>query len=292
MVVNRNSSITRVRPFFQRLLAQDPSGSTWLPVLLSAAHADQALPRAMVHDPGQLLAGVSAVRPVKDRTLIRHGGGTVMLEGCFERKVPPSESFLRWLIENPSQMSWPLRSGREERYKPETQQLREELMGRHGEMAAQTARMAALPALRERGVERSGKKWWAFEGFTHTDCYLETDRLLLIVEGKRNETITASTSWFPARNQIARNLEVAGEVAGDREFAVLVMTERPTDVPDGVLDAALPHMSTAERDALKRRMLGPLTWSLAGSAVGLSVDEFPDTTDEAVERLNAGQHFA
>ena len=39
-------------------------------------------------------------------------------------------------------------------------------------------------------------------------------------------------------------------------------------------------------------MLGPLAWPVACEAVGLSLVEFPDTTDEAVKQLGSGLHYA
>jgi hypothetical protein len=39
-------------------------------------------------------------------------------------------------------------------------------------------------------------------GHTEVDCWLETERLLLFVEGKRSESLSASTHWYPKRNQL------------------------------------------------------------------------------------------
>lgn len=98
--------------------------------------------------------------------------------------------------------------------------------------------------------------------------------------------------WYePAKNQIARNLDVASPRAGSWEFGVLVMTEHATDVTTADLNAGLPHLASSDRDALIGRMLGALTWSDAG-AVGLSLDEFPDTTEEAVRRFVSGNRYA
>lgn len=61
------------------------------------------------------------------------------------------------------------------------------------------------------GPSRSG--WWRFEGSSHIDCVLETDRLVVTVEGKRTETLSPATHWYPSRSQLGRNLEAARQLA-------------------------------------------------------------------------------
>jgi hypothetical protein len=121
---------------------------------------------------------------------------------------------LRWLIEHPERLRWPERRlGVRVTYGSETQRLREALIdGSPDERAAIQTR--ALADLEEHGPIGSRRRWWAFEGHTEVDCWLETDRLLLFVEGKRSEPLSPSTDWFPERNQLVRNLEVVGELAG------------------------------------------------------------------------------
>jgi hypothetical protein len=67
----------------------------------------------------------------------------------------------------------------------------------------------ALKELTKVGAAGSKYKWWAFEGFTSVDCWLETETLLLLIEGKRTDTVSASTDWYPIRNQVVRILEGA-----------------------------------------------------------------------------------
>jgi hypothetical protein len=63
------------------------------------------------------------------------------------------------------------------------------------------------------------------ERFTSVDCLLETKSLLLLIEGKRTEAVSDSTDWFPGRNQVIWNLEVAQALAAGRNFAVLICAE-------------------------------------------------------------------
>jgi hypothetical protein len=48
----------------------------------------------------------------------------------------------------------------------------------------------------DRGLARG---WYVLEGATRPDVYLESDRALVVIEGKRTETAaTSSTTWNPA----------------------------------------------------------------------------------------------
>ena len=38
-------------------------------------------------------------------------------------------------------------------------------------------------SLNRNGPEKSAGQWWAFEGFTEVDCCLQTDKLVLLIEG-------------------------------------------------------------------------------------------------------------
>jgi hypothetical protein len=78
-----------------------------------------------------------------------------------------------------------------------------------------------LEELERLGPKGSARKWWAFEGITKVDCWLETDRLVLFVEGKRTETLSKFTAWFPARDQLTRNLDLVGEVSPEKPGFVL-----------------------------------------------------------------------
>lgn len=276
-----NSSVTRVWPVFDYLLAQNPTGRTWLSTLLRLGDGHALLPEAF----GDLLPPVATFsRPIpRDmRTELGEAGCTALgnLRGAFEADCPPSSRFLSWLIEHPEQMNWPMKRG----YAPQvygepTHNLRKRLIG--GDLAV---RAQALQALQTCGVDGSRRMWWAFEGWTSVDCWLETERLILFIEGKRTEPVSASTNWFPARNQIARNLEVAAEIARLRgkNFAVLVCAEQPVVVAKRDFDESLPHLSTSERDDLLSHYLGCATWQQIRDALCPTI-ELPDDVDAAVK---------
>jgi hypothetical protein len=266
----QNSSLTRVRPFFRALFASDPTGERWLPELLAVCpHADR-LPEAVRSRPGRLLPATTYRRPYKDKIL-----GKVELETAFEYEVDPPPSFMEYLLAHPKALRWPTTGGKRKSFGAETQRRRQALV--EGPEDARAATIAeGLALLQRHGVAASKMKWWAFEGFTEVDCCLETDRLVIFVEGKRNELLSESTDWFVGRNQLVRNLEVLGEVARGRACAMLVASEHAfADPPRGVYDAGLPHLTTAERERVRDRYLGQVTWRALCDATGVSFASLP-----------------
>jgi len=57
------------------------------------------------------------------------------------------------------------------------------------------------------------------------DCVLMTDRLVISIEGKRTEPLSAATDWYPQRSQLVRNLGAAKQLAHGRAWASLLMSE-------------------------------------------------------------------
>ena len=90
----RDSSLTRVRPFFGELIARDPNGGSWLGDLLSATPHGKAVFAGLLSEPGALDASLAAARP--------NG-----LLGCFEFGVPAPKDLLAWYIEHPDDLNWP-----------------------------------------------------------------------------------------------------------------------------------------------------------------------------------------
>jgi hypothetical protein len=275
-----NSSVTRVWPVFDALLARDPTGRSWLPRLLELAphrlpqpaeptdllpcltRCERAIPAAVAQSIGpEATARIGPVRHV------------------FEVDLPPSAAFLRWLIENPNALSWPAELGGSAR----TRQKRSLL--RSGDLAT---RQEALGELATLGVEKSARRWWAFEGFTSVDCLLETETLVLLIEGKRCEGVSLATRWYPKRNQLVRNVEAArARAAGRKQFAVLQCAQRETPISDSDWSTSLPHLP-GEVHMLKAHYLGCVLWPEIVDALcpGLAL---PRTVDDAVQLLSSPQ---
>ena len=239
-----NSSETRVRPFFRAMIGREPLGTTWLPKLLALA------PRGKSYPHPDLLAHPGCIREIQP-TLVSDS----------EKVLVPPEAFLRWLILHPESMTWP--KGGRASYGGDAQLWRERLMGRSDltgapEMDRREIRKAdrqravdeAIGELGWSGAARSRGCWWAFEGFTSVDFYLQTDYLRIYVEGKRTEALSSSTDWYPRRNQLLRNLESAQTDAGGSPFACVVMAGEQLHVNCGRKPPALGTRGAAESFAL------------------------------------------
>lgn len=281
-----NSSITRVRPFFQYVFRSAPSH--WLSSLISCATENRDYAEQLAKAPGILDPQQFVRRRYVDRVLKSRGIPWIELETCFERRTAPPNRFLRWLIENPNPRHYP--NGEEADWDPHTRQQRQKLFGQFGPKEAEKARASALLELQRFGRDQSNRKWWAFEGFSEVDCLLETESMLLLIEGKRTEPLSRSTSWYPERNQLVRNLEVAEEEAlksnPPKEFAVLTMSEEPLGaISEDTVAKSLPHFTPPDRAGLMRHYLGCVTWQSACEQLGLDFRRLPHTTSEVAFML-------
>ena len=276
-----NSSLTRVRPIFQTLINRDQTGLSWLSKILGLSAENLNLAVRLSEDSSGLSRETTEKKKYRDRVLGKYKLPVIELEACFEKPFPPPRRFLRWLIEYPERMIWCESSCRKE-----TLEKRGRLFGKFGPALAQEARRDALQQLSLLGPPGSLRKWWAFEGFTEVDCCLETERMVLFLEGKRKEMLSPSTKWFKGRNQLIRNLEVAQEAAGNREFGVMVIAE--TDIgpiPDEIVKEGLPHFTMKERKVLMGHYLGCILWSDLCRAVGIDYEKLPNSLEEILRTL-------
>jgi hypothetical protein len=247
-VLTRNSSLTRVRPFFGQLLDRDVTGESWLGALLG-----DPIPDELRTTPGHLQGELVECRRYRDRV----PKATVWLRRCFEHSIEPSRELLAWFLEAPHER---LKAPGKWTGGAETVRRRKALLDTGDPGHAETLE-AARVALARHGPSGSARQWWAFEGFTEADCLLRTDRLTLIVEGKRTESLSGETDWLPERNQLARNLEAAFN-AGEHAY-VLLAVEQPVaglDVEEFVA-AGCPHLDADVRRRVSRRFLGQRTWA-------------------------------
>lgn len=242
----KDSSKTRVQPFFEKIF--DAKNADWIVSLLNAF--ESGLARSMSEN-----AGI----PKYDT-----------IDKYFERKLAPPERFLEWLILNPSKLKWPEGT----KYGDDTRKKREDLI--KNDTAIQRE---ALQNLKQYGAEQSYKKWWAFEGFTSVDCLIETDKILLAVEGKRTEKgPSESVSWYPQRNQLIRNLETLQQYAQGRIFAVVMIDEKGNyQFDDADIKSSLPHFTEEERKELISHFLGAFTWKEVCLKTGVDYSSLPDT---------------
>lgn len=278
-----NSSVTRVWPVFDCMFQQDSTGMAWLPSLLKLGSRAGRVRQQIHSNPGPLLPELARIDlalpgPVKKAIGPERSTRIERIRNAYEAEIPPSSAFLRWMLEHPHQLTWPKgRKGIDLVFSRSTQRSRKHFLD--GDPQTRDEALAQLSRL---GAIGSRRKWWAFEGFTSVDCRLETESLLLLIEGKRTEPISNSTNWFPGRNQVIRNLEVAQALAGDQKnFAVLLCAETPVELPDDAWRRSLPHFSPIEIQDLKSHYLGCTTWSTIIERLCNGL-ELPKTVDEAI----------
>jgi hypothetical protein len=201
------------------------------------------------------------------------------LRTAFEKDFPPTHEFLRWMLKNPQRLQWPTaENGKERTFSTATRTRRKRFMGGDAEVS-----LEGLRELETHGVSGSRRKWWAFEGYSSVDCWLETEHFVLLVEGKRTEAISRATDWFASRNQLARYVEVARAWAQERgkSFGVMLCAEIILNFPSSAFDDSWPHISNPAREEMRRHYLGCITWEQIRRELCPEMT-LPDGLDEAV----------
>ena len=269
----KNSSVTRVWPILLELLCGERETNQSLRLLLELAFKSSGNTLA-----AQMRDSAGPVhRSLIERPLLPRAeyGLKVKLPNCFEYSIPPTERFLLWMIESTGGSCMP-RDGLD---------MARRAAGRRGDLFGKDevrrldACSEAVRNLLSNGVNGSRHGWWAFEGPTSVDCFLETPETVLLIEGKRTDTVATCTDWCATRHQIARNLEAAQSVAGGKRYAVMVAAETPLDVSAGEIERGLPHMNPSERAFLAGHYVGCVTWKQICAEAQLSVEPEKDLPD-------------
>jgi hypothetical protein len=164
-------------------------------------------------------------------------------------------------------------------------------VGKHGVDFQTRVQAQAQNLIEKEGAAKSRMKWWAFEGFTSVDCWLETNNYILLIEGKRKERLSRSTDWYPLRNQLIRNLEAASEFAHTKNYGLLLVVESKAGIPSisEMLIDSLPHLNSDDRSSLATHYLGAITWREVCTATDLDFSKLPDTTLDVVNELKGAE---
>lgn len=237
----RDSSKTRVTPVFDALYAADPTGRQWLPRLL------------------MLPAGGNALCLSQDYSWeIRRKGW-----GDREVQLAPPVALLSWLIRNPrNPISSSISSD------PAVANKRREWIAGSEDRIGEGLRLLQN--------NPTGETWHIFEGETHPDVFIETNDLVVVIEGKRTERHpTTTTKWMPGRHQMLRHLDCAWEARGRKALLGFFIVEgcglsidtppewlafaKDTVNPQTVA-SSLPHRGPQEQDAIASCFIGVVTW--------------------------------
>lgn len=246
--------MTRTREFFTPLLKSDPSGRRWLSRLLRAApHAERALGPELVAEPGSISMTLS----------VRGISGAL---GAFEYPQAPSRELTVWLIGHPERLTWP--DAQSETSKP-AESLRRALVLDEPPGSRTRAQERARELQRSRSV--LSQEWWRFEELGTFECLLMTDRLVLTVESEQADPLAPASPWYPERPRLIRTLEAARDLAGERVWAYLLISQDRVRVEhvlgEQALAGALPHLAPQERSGFAGAYLGNLTWAEASAAL-------------------------
>lgn len=251
-----DSTMTRVKPVFDQLKEMDPTGSSWLPRLI-------ALPSGG----NQVLS-----RPDCRFEITDYGWGS------SEKKLDPPVALLSWLIRHPR--------------RPVAGELSSDPVKAHtrGEWI-KGCRKTMLEGLNLLRDNSGGEDWHVFEGQTQPDVYIETDNLILVIEGKRTEKQpTVRTKWMQGRNQMLRHLDCAWEISGGKQvlgFYIVESKGSESTPPEwrgfavdttnpAMIATSLPHRGPEEQQAIAACFVGVTTWQRVCKEFGIDWAKLPD----------------
>jgi hypothetical protein len=238
---------TRVEPVFEWLAAQ--GGPTWPEELLSLCDGLGFLRTAGAEVNGQ---GRARGRK-KPAGGFRPGAAETVLFRK-EHKVKASPERLAWMLRNADQLA--PRDPRRWRF----------LARRVREHPALDDALHAL----DLGERKEAPRKLILEGPTRAACLIECERLVLWVEGTRNDWLKTSAKWDLARDQLARGLEAAWILACQqgKDCCFVLCHEQELKLHESALiegyrsgtwSAGWPHLSPEVRRRLGQR-IGTVTW--------------------------------
>ena len=249
-----NSSVSCVWPIFDRLFQSDPTGAKWLSKLLRLGS------RVKEVDQNILSSAIS----VRD---LRSSNAHCPANSGEQLKTPINTKCLRGA--GPAAGRFPsLPSGESAKA-----DLAEGRAGSRTRFGGLTNKIASACWLANRSL--AGKDWKNSRGWSvwiaaqmvgvrrlHFGRLSSRNEISAFIDrGQAHRTHSQFHRWYPDRNQIIRNLEVAQALANGRNFAVLLCAERPEELPEKAWTKGLPHFSPAEIKELKRHYLGCATWA-------------------------------
>jgi len=105
-----------------------------------------------------------------------------------------------------------------------------------------------------------GRNKWVLEGPTEFDAIIRSEGPLVAVEAKLYCDVATYVRWDTGRDQIARVVDAGLEMAGDGEFAFLLITDRRRHTPPKEYERLLKEYRASGLYSLAPDGLGWLTW--------------------------------
>ena len=258
---SKDSSKTRVAPTFDFLLQADPSGNSWLDRLLALGSRPQSV--TSLTKGQRLIAG-------HDRRW-----------GTDERGLPSPLALLEHLVRN----------------------LDPALVAKSSDTGTSLLKRRALGASDPRAIGdaigqlragKRGRRWFVLEGESRPDALLETENLVVCIEGKRTEaTCTSTTTWMKCRSQLLRHMDAATDQFRSKRVVGLLIVEGDGDAvamhpsehwkaecaaqyAPSMLADSLPHRTSEERTIIGENILGVTTWQAVCATFDIPWPPAPD----------------
>ncbi len=191
----------------------------------------------------------------KSVPLLEHGDCYQVLYGKHEKVLSPSPHRLRWLVEHPDELTIPGKPT----CKKETFDLRKAFLeGKPNKDVQQALQSGKFP------------RWLRFEGPTHPDIFIETEKYIAVGEGKRTERqLTTSTTWCKERDQLIRHIDAILDKRNGKPVFSFLIVENPDLYDDDLCRFRSPdffnhnlrHRSNEDVRLAFESYLGVLTWS-------------------------------
>ena len=131
----------------------------------------------------------------------------------WEKSYPPQERLL-WLLSHTEDL-----------------RLAESNGARHDPERLPLVRQNLIEYRRRIEKGQVGRHKWVLEGPTEFDALIRCAGLLVAVEAKLYSDVSTSITWDRERDQIARVIDVGRALAGEDEFAFLLVTDRRQHEP-------------------------------------------------------------
>lgn len=239
---------TRIRPVFEQLYQQDPSGRSWLEPLLRLGGR----------------SGETELPAGEEET------GALLRPPLFEHPVPPPLDYLEFLVRHPRRLKWPQDAdGQPRQYRPAVHQKRKALLA--GSDPAQQEAIRTIRQEQQKGPDPDLKGWWVLEGPASIDCALFAEHVTVFIEGKRDEkSLKAHTNWYDRRIQLYRSLDCLRALPGRAErYYLLAIVEEGTPIHAEAramqrdfqfARSSWPHLDDTAAAELWTHFLGFTTW--------------------------------
>lgn len=253
----RDSSKTRVAPVFNQLYGDDPTGCSWIPRLIKL--------------------------PISGNTVSIKPNSRFTIKECGwdnnEKKLKPPVALLSWLIRHPRKPVSGILSSDPTKAEKRRQWI-------EGSDKIITEGLSLL------SHNSNGDDWYIFEGQTQPDVFIETDDLIIVIEGKRTEREpTTTTKWIRGRNQMLRHLDCAWEIHGGKQlfgFFIIEGNGLSVEVPpqwiayaeatvnSATITSSLPHRGPEEQQGIASCFIGVTTWQRVCKEFGIDWANLPD----------------